>query len=123
MPLRTQLNREHYYWIAGELTSDEDAVITVTTVGPSHSCRVTLEVALGSAMATIAPIPGAVRTPTGVTVDVGTFAPSETRVVPIRVHPKRASRPGRRRVAVIRMLVNGELDQSTTVWARVERQR
>ncbi len=68
--------------------------------------------------ATVRPFDG------GVSLEIGNLAPEQTRSVVLQFDPKRAPKPGRRKVATVRlawMLADDLSDQSTsqTVWARV----
>lgn len=122
MALETTLNRDRYFWTSASLTATDDAILTVTVTGPPHPARVALEIQLGSAMLAITPVDGGRRTGTGITIDLGDLSASAKRTVQVRVHPRQATRPGRRRVAVVRVIADGAVIDSTTVWARVERQ-
>ena len=122
MALQTSLNRDRYFWMNRSLTTADDAIVSVTVSGLSAAAHVMLEVIMGSAMLAIAPMDGAVRTNSGISFDLGELSASERRTLRVRIHPKPASRPGRRRVAVVRVVLDGRVTDSTTVWARVERQ-
>lgn len=122
MTLQISLNRDRFYWMKPALTPSDDVIVTIDVVGSPTPAHLAIEVALGSAMRAIAPVEGAVPTSSGITVDLGDVATSEKRTLHVRIRPKPASRPGRRRVAVVRVVANGEVADSTTVWARVERE-
>ena len=121
--LKTTLNLDQYRWMRGALTSEDDAVVTVEVTAPDHRCDISVQFVMSSAMLSIRPAtkPPATRTPDGAVVHLGVPEPGEVRTFVARFFPRPASRPGRRRVAVVRALVDGREIDSTTVWARVER--
>lgn len=90
------------------------------------ACR--LSVTLGSGMAAVEVLNEATmrRTPLGVDIELGGLRPEERRSLVLMFKPHPASRPGRRKLAVVRLdyvLADDLSDRSvsTSVWARVAR--
>lgn len=123
MKLTTTLNRDQYFWVANDLTSAEDAQLTIAVDALRYAGPALLRIQVGSAMLS-AQVRGGPRGRAGaiLDVDLGEFGPDESRQFKVRVTPGPQSRPGRRRVAVVQVVDGGVVLASTTVWARVERQ-
>jgi len=121
--LKTSLNLDQYNWMRGALTAEDDAVVTVEVTAPNHPCEISVQLVVSSAMLSVRPAtePPTTRTSDGLVVHLGAFESGEVRSFEARFFPRPASRPGRRRVAVVRAIVDGKVSDSTTVWARVER--
>ena len=90
------------------------------------SCRLT--VTMGSGMESVQVLNEATQlpVPNGVQVELGGFQPEQIRSLVLRIKPKQASRPGRRKVAMLRLdyVLADDLSEhsvSTSVWARVAR--
>ena len=90
------------------------------------SCRLT--VTMGSGMESVQVLNEATQlpVPNGVQVELGGFQPEQIRSLVLRFQPKQASRPGRRKVAMLRLdyVLADDLSEhsvSTSVWARVAR--
>jgi len=90
------------------------------------SCRLT--VTMGSGMESVEVLNEATQTaiPHGLQVELGGFQPEQIRSLVLRFTPKTASRPGRRKVTMLRLdyVLADDLSEhsvSTSVWARVAR--
>jgi Ca-activated chloride channel family protein len=90
------------------------------------SCSLT--VTMGSGMESVEVINEATQQPIphGIRIELGGFQPEQIRSLVLRFTPKQASRPGRRKVAMLRLdyILADDLSDhsvSTSVWARVAR--
>ena len=91
------------------------------------SCRLT--VTMGAGMESVEVLNEATQEalPLGLQVELGGFQPEQERSLVFRFTPKQASRPGRRKVAMLRLdyVLADDLSEhsvSTSVWARVARE-
>ena len=123
MNLTTNLDRDRYHWVATDPKPSADATLTIIVTPQVPVGPTTLRLQVGSAMKS-AQIRGGPSGRAGaiLSVDLGDLPANESCKLTVRVSPGRLTRPGRRRVAVIQVVVDDGVLASTTVWARVERQ-
>ena len=90
------------------------------------SCRLTVTPATGMESVEVINEATLAQTPAGLQIELGGFQPEQVRSLVLRFTPKTASRPGRRKVAMLRLdyVLADDLSEhsvSTSVWARVAR--
>ncbi len=90
------------------------------------SCRLTVTMAMG--MTAVEVLNESTQQPIsdGLHIDLGGFQPEEIRSLVLQFKPKTASRPGRRKVAILRLdyVLADDLSEhsvSTSIWAQVDR--
>lgn len=90
------------------------------------SARLTITTATGMNRVTVLNEATQHQTPDGVVVELGGFRPDQARSLVLRFDPRPTTRPGRRKVAMLRLdyVLADDLSEhsvSTSVWARVAR--
>lgn len=136
MELNTRLDRDRYGWTSHDLLATDRASILVDITAPALPHIVSGNAQqLMSARMTVTPGVGVTNTRVlshldiratngGIQIELGTFFAEQTRRVVMQFDPRQAPKPGRRKVATVRVtygmtddLTRGSVSQ--TVWAQV----
>lgn len=128
MELNTRLDRDRFTWMSHELTSADNASMLVEVTAPplsrTLSCRLTVRV--GTGIQSVCVLNEATVRPYGhgVFVELGDLAPTQTRSLVFQFVPKRAPKPGRRKLATLTLdyVLADDLTErslSRAVWAHV----